>query len=127
MPRVDQFVSVGSIVIRCYEFERMFAFWRAALRYEVEHSDPDGGFVILCDPQRVGPNVSLDQAPGPREGKRGWIHLDLYTTDQAAEVDRLVALGARRYPWRYGPDADYVVLEDPDGNLFCVVQAATDR
>ena len=28
----------------------------------------------------------------------------------------------RSYPWRYEPGADYVVLEDPDGNLFCVVQ-----
>ena len=57
-----------------------------------------------------------------RTGKRGWIHLDLYAEDQQAEVERLVKLGARQYPWRYEPDADYVVLEDPDGNLFCVVQ-----
>ena len=33
-----------------------------------------------------------------------------------------IGLGARRYPWRYQPGADYVVLEDPDRNLFCVVQ-----
>jgi biopolymer transport protein ExbD len=30
--------------------------------------------------------------------------------------------GARRYPWRYSAGSDFVVLEDPDGNLFCVVQ-----
>jgi len=35
-------------------------------------------------------------------------------------------MGARRYAWRYPPDADYVVLEDPDGNLFCVVQHVTE-
>ncbi|BAS26757.1 glyoxalase [Limnochorda pilosa] len=46
----------------------------------------------------------------------------MYTGDQKGEVERLVGLGARRYPWRYPPDADYVVLEDPDGNLFCVVE-----
>jgi hypothetical protein len=66
--------------------------------------------------------VSLDQAPAKRTGKRGWIHLDLYTRDQTGEVERLLALGATRYPWRYNSGADYVVLEDPDGNLFCVVQ-----
>jgi hypothetical protein len=33
-----------------------------------------------------------------------------------------VQLGARRYPWRYRPQADFVVLEDPGGTLFCVVQ-----
>ena len=115
-------VRVGSIVIRCYEYERMLAFWRAALRYEIEHSDPNGGFVILRDPHRRGPNISLDQSPERRTGKRSWLHLDLYTTDQEGEVERLVELGARRYPWRYRPGADYVVLEDPDRNLFCVVQ-----
>jgi hypothetical protein len=124
--RLDH-VTIGSIVIRCHEWERMWAFWQAALRYEVEHTDPNGGFVILRDPRRKGPNVSLDQTPGPRTGKRGWLHLDLYTTNQRHEVERLVQLGARRYPWRYPPHADYVVLEDPDRNLFCVVQIPPDR
>ena len=115
-------VRVGSIVIRCHEYERMFEFWQAALRYEVEHRDPNGGFVILRDPDGKGPNLSLDQSPTRRTGKRSWLHLDLYTTSQASEVERLVQLGARRYPWSYEPRADFVVLEDPDGNLFCVVQ-----
>lgn len=115
-------VAIGSIVVRCYEYDRMFAFWRAALRYEVEHADPRGGFVILRDPAGQGPNLSLDQAPAPRVGKRSWLHLDLYTTNQPDEVERLVGLGAERYAWRYEPGADFVVLEDPDGNLFCVVQ-----
>jgi len=36
----------------------------------------------------------------------------------------LVALGARRYPWRYRAGDDFIVLEDPGGALFCVVQKA---
>jgi hypothetical protein len=92
-------VTIGSIVIRCHEFDRMWAFWQAALRYVVEHTDPNGGFVILRDPTGAGPNVSLDQSPTPRTGKRSWLHLDLYTTNQYDEVERLVALGARRYAW----------------------------
>jgi catechol 2,3-dioxygenase-like lactoylglutathione lyase family enzyme len=118
--RFDQ-VRIGSIVIRCHEYDRMLAFWQAALAYRIEHADPNGGFVILADPDGLGPNVSLDQSPTKRTGKRSWLHLDLYTTNQADEVQRLVELGATRYPWRYPPGADYVVLEDPDGNLFCVV------
>ena len=116
------YVTVGSIVIRCYEYDLMFAFWQAALRYEVEHADPNGGFVILRDPAGKGPNISLDQSPTRRIGKRSWLHLDLYTTSQEGEVERLVQLGATRYAWRYEPHNDFVVLEDPDGNLFCVVQ-----
>ena len=117
--RLDR-VEIGSIVILCYEFERMLRFWREALRYEVMHRN--GDFVILRDPRGVGPNVSLDHFPTRRTGKRSRLHLDLYTTSQSAEVERLVQLGATRYPWRYPPNADYVVLEDPDGNLFCVCQ-----
>lgn len=119
-------VAVGSIVIRCFEYERMFEFWQAALNYEIQHSDPNGGFVILRDPARLGPNISIDQAPARRTGKRSWLHLDLYTINQSAEVERLVALGAQKYPWRYNPGADFIVLEDPDGNLFCVVEVDED-
>jgi hypothetical protein len=113
-------VRIGSIVIRCHEFGRVLQFWREALHYIVGHSAE--GFVILKDPSGRGPNVSLDQTPVRRSGRRSWLHLDLYTTNQLGEVERLVNLGAARYPWRYEPHADYVVLEDPDGNLFCVVQ-----
>jgi hypothetical protein len=38
------------------------------------------------------------------------------------EVERLISLGAKEYPWRYPENANYTVLEDPDGNLFCVVE-----
>ena len=36
-------------------------------------------------------------------------------------MDRLISLGARRVEWDYPEDADFVVLADPDGNLFCVI------
>lgn len=114
-------LRIGSIVIRCHEFERMLTFWQAALHY-VPREPPDGGWVVLHDPTGAGPNVSLDQTAERRTGRRSRLHLDLYTTDQPGEVERLVGLGAARYRWRYEPGADFVVLEDPDGNLFCVIQ-----
>jgi catechol 2,3-dioxygenase-like lactoylglutathione lyase family enzyme len=114
-------VQIGSIVIRCFEFDRMLAFWQEALHY-VPTRRAEGGWVILRDPEGRGPRISLDQVPQKRTGKRGWLHLDLYTVDQEGEVKRLVGLGAVRYPWKYRPGDDFVVLEDPDGNLFCVVE-----
>ena len=69
----------------------------------------------------MGPHLSLDQVRSslqipPR------LHLDLYTEDQAAEVDRLLTLGASEVNWdKRPPDADYVILADPEGNRFCVV------
>jgi catechol 2,3-dioxygenase-like lactoylglutathione lyase family enzyme len=117
----DPKTRIGSIVIRCYEFDRMLAFWQEALRY-VPREPAEGGWVVLRDPQGRGPNVSLDRTPERRTGRRSRLHLDLYSDDQADEVRRLIEIGATRYPWRYRPGDDFVVLEDPDGNLFCVVQ-----
>ena len=116
-------VRIGSIVMLCFEWARACAFWQTALGYEIAHVNPAGDFMILRDPAGRGPNLSLDKVPGRREGKRSRLHLDLYTHDQAGEVGRLVRLGATRYPWRYPEGADYVVLADPDDNLFCVVQS----
>jgi len=114
-------MKIGPIVIRCYEFDKMLAFWQEALHY-VPQAPASGGWVVLQDPEEQGPNVSLDQLPEKRSGKRSHLHLDLYTDNQGAEVERLVKLGATRYPWRYPEHVDYVVLADPDDNLFCVVQ-----
>jgi len=77
-------------------------------------------FVIL---RGRGPTYRF-QARGRRPERRNWLHLDLYTNDRDGEVKRLVQLRARRYPWRYRPHADFVVLEDPGGTLFCVVQTS---
>jgi catechol 2,3-dioxygenase-like lactoylglutathione lyase family enzyme len=113
-------MRIGSIVIHCHEFDRMVAFWQKALHYKPREPVNDG-WIVLCAPDGKGPNLSFQARQTPR-ARRSWIHLDLYTDRRDDEVDRLLQLGARRYPWRYEPGSDYVVLEDPDGNLFCVVQ-----
>jgi len=122
MPGRSGDISIGSIVIACCEFDRMLAFWQGALHY-VPREPASDGWVVLRDPRGRGPNISLNRVQ-KRRTARSRLHVDLYTPDQDAEVERLVNLGAVRYPWRYRPGADFVVLEDPDGNLFCVVQKA---
>jgi catechol 2,3-dioxygenase-like lactoylglutathione lyase family enzyme len=119
-------MKIGSIVIRCYEFDKMLAFWQEALHY-VTRKSAKSGWVVVCDPEGTGPNLSLDRCPERRSGKRSRLHLDLYTKDQEAGVERLVKMGATRYPWRYKTGDDFVVLEDPDGNLFCVVYPSSDK
>ena len=116
-------IRIGSVVVRVDDLERQVAFWEAALGY-VRRVDDSDDFVLLRPPDGGGPNLSLDrvrstvQVP-PR------IHVDLYADDQAAEVARLVALGATEIHWdKRPPDADYVILADPEGNRFCVVDAS---
>lgn len=110
-------VRIGSIVIDVKDFDRMMTFWQEALRYVSPRPPaPEDPFVILKDPAGNGPNVSIDGM----EPERGRLHLDLYTDDQEGEVERLLGLGAKHYRPRE-PGEDFVVLEDPEGNLFCVV------
>ena len=116
-------IHVGSIVIRVNDLKRQLKFWSAALDY-VPRDDPSEDFAVLRPRTGTGPNLSLDLHVSaahlpPR------IHLDLYADEQAAEVERLVALGATEIDWDKRPaDADYVILADPEGNRFCVVGSA---
>jgi catechol 2,3-dioxygenase-like lactoylglutathione lyase family enzyme len=113
-------VRIGSIVLRVDDLQRQTEFWEAALDYVRRDTGADD-FNLLRPRDGVGPNLSLDQVRSelqipPR------LHLDLYTEDQAREVERLKALGATEVHWdKRPPDADYVILADPEGNRFCVV------
>lgn len=110
-------VRIGSIVIDVDNFARMMTFWQEALGYKPGRPpDPEDPFVILKDPAGKGPNVSID----PMEPYRNRLHLDLYTDDPDGEIQRLLDLGATVFRPRE-PDEDFVVLADPEGNLFCVV------
>ena len=115
-------LAVGSIVIRVDDLARQQAFWSTALDYEVGHASDD--FVLLRPRDGTGPNVSLDRVPAPVQVPPK-LHLDLYAPDQAAEVTRLLGLGATEVHWdKRPPDADYVILADPEGNRFCVIDLA---
>lgn len=118
-------LTIGSIVIRVDDLPREAAFWSAVLDYVPRGRYDSDDFVLLRPPEgRSGPNVSLDRVRAPRSIPPK-IHLDLYATDQPAEVERLIGLGAGEVHWDGRPaDADYVILEDPEGNRFCVVDAS---
>lgn len=111
---------IGSVVINVGDLARAQRFWTAALGYVARDAEPDEGFVVLTDPHRRWANVSLQRWPEPK-ASRNRLHLDLYSDDQEGEVRRLEALGAVQLPWDYAPDADHVVMADPEGNEFCVI------
>jgi len=102
-------VRIKSVNMHVTDLPRATRFWSAALGYEAHGetlAPAAGGDVEIV--------LDLDDR----------THIDLSVADEAeqrAEVDRLVALGARRLPWDLPAEAGHVVLADPDGNLFCVV------
>src|SRR6266511_1490573 len=126
MDRVASVLRIGSIVLRVDDLQRQTEFWEAALDY-VRRDLPSDDFMLLRPKAGVGPNLSLDQVHSTLQVPPR-IHLDLYTEDQAGEVERLKALGATEVHWdKRPPDADYVILADPEGNRFCVVDISSSR
>jgi hypothetical protein len=121
-------LRIGTVVMGVHDFRRAVSFWRAALDYVPR--DPIGDrddFVVLIPRSGDGPHLALDVSVSPvQEMPR--VHLDLYAgdaADQAAEVDRLVRLGATRVDWPlYPPRPDFVVLADTEGNRFCVIDTS---
>ena len=110
------------------EVDRAVTFWSAVLGYQpVRFPDADNEFTILVPPSGEGTRIALQRSEtGPEAHPR--VHLDLVVDDaaeQADEIERLVRLGATRVPWdSYPTDPDFVVLADPEGNRFCVVDAS---
>jgi predicted enzyme related to lactoylglutathione lyase len=114
-------MRVGSVVMGASDVRRAMEFWGRALGY-VSRDEPEDTWVVLTPPAGGGPNISLALSETPVQEKPR-VHLDLYTDDQPGEVERLLGLGASRVDWPdYPPGADFVVLADPEGNRFCVIQ-----
>lgn len=106
----------GTVVMNVADMRRAAEFWGKALDYVPRDGTAWDGSLVLVPRDGHGPSVVLDT--------QDRMHLDLHTdteAEQRAEVERLEALGARRVPWTYPEDADFVVLSDTEGNVFCVV------
>lgn len=104
-------VRIGAIVLNVSDTRRAGEFWSQALGY---HPGPNPDF--LEPGEGGGPPLHLDDSDR--------THLDLWAADaaeQLAEVERLESLGATRVAWDYPQDADFVVMADPDGTLFCII------
>jgi catechol 2,3-dioxygenase-like lactoylglutathione lyase family enzyme len=122
-------LTMGVIVLGVSDVQRALRFWRLALGYDVRDDGFGGWQTLLVPPGGTGTPIALQRSETPvQEHPR--IHLDLHVADvaeQESEAARLVSLGAERVDWdRYPTDADFVVLADPDGNRFCIVDLSHD-
>lgn len=120
-------VTIGTVVLGVSDFPRALQFWTQALNYIVRDGQPEPDWAVLVPAQGSGTALALGLSETPVQAYPR-VHLDLYAADaaeQASEIERLVSLGAGRVDWdRYPDDPDFVVLADPDGNRFCVIDAA---
>ncbi|HVL64732.1 MAG TPA: VOC family protein [Actinomycetota bacterium] len=108
-------------VIDCADPRRLATFWQQALGWEEDESDEDS--VALRDPDQEWPKLLFQQVPEPKTVKNR-LHLDVNPrgSSQEEELERLLSLGARRADIGQGADVSWVVLVDPEGNEFCLLQ-----
>lgn len=114
-------IRVGSTVLNCADLETMTDFWIRALDLVPSSREPEDEFRVLRG-ERV--NISLQLARTPVTA-RDQMHLDLYSDDPSAQVERLLALGAAKVRGHEDPDDTYVVLRDPEGNEFCICSVSS--
>ena len=105
------------VVVEARDPVALGQWWRAALGWIVVNDVPEA-FEIQPQLDRL-PGMIFEPVDEPKRLKNR-LHLDLRPDDQAAEVGRLIALGASRVDIGQG-EVPWVVLADPEGNEFCVL------
>lgn len=118
------------LVIDCHDPRRLAAFWCAVLGYEVIDEQEDDVEISNWRPTpeavraQVNPPTLLFQRVPEGKTVKNRLHIDVspIDSDQASEVERLLALGARHVDVGQG-EQTWVVLADPEGNEFCVLRS----
>ena len=119
-------VTIGLVVLGVGDIRRASEFWRQALGYVPRDGElgPGDDWIVLLPADGRGTALGLGTSESPVQAHPR-VHLDLHVAtaaEQAAEVARLVSLGAQRVDWDLYPESpDFVVLADTEGNRFCVV------
>jgi hypothetical protein len=124
------------VIVDCHDLGAMADFWCEVLGYQRVSSGE--GWLSIRAPgpepsnedlvaQALPPVLAFVEVPEDKVAKNR-VHLDVTPTDrsQGAEVDRLLALGARRVDIGQR-DTPWIVLADLEGNEFCVMPSVTDE
>jgi predicted enzyme related to lactoylglutathione lyase len=101
---------------------RLARFWSGVLGREM--ADDPHGDVALLPGEDTGFRICFRPTQAPKVGPNQ-IHLHLTSTtleDQQSTVDRALRLGGRHLDVGQKPEEGHVVLADPEGNEFCVIE-----
>jgi catechol 2,3-dioxygenase-like lactoylglutathione lyase family enzyme len=130
LAKLGPMLTFGVVALGVTDVERAAGFWSAVLGYKLREDGFGGWAKVLVPADGTGTAIALQlsQTP-PQDHPR--LHFDLHAADageQEAEAARLVSLGARRLDWdSYPEDPDFIVLEDPEGNRFCIVDVSYEH
>jgi hypothetical protein len=125
MSPVKQF----QVTFDCAEPVRVARFWAETLGYQAEHDGEQDGWAAASDPTGAGPRLYFQRVPEGKEVKNR-VHLDVRVgtglvgeerlAALEAECERLLPLGAERVRLLYDGTDSCIVMQDIEGNEFCV-------
>lgn len=118
-------LTIQSVTVDCHDPMLVAEFWAEMLDWEITQASADEA---LLKPRNaslvVSPDILFLKVPDEKLVKNR-LHFDLRPDNQAVEVERALALGARQV--EIGQSADpattWVVMGDPEGNEFCILRA----
>ena len=109
-------VQLSGVVLDATDPEALAKFWSEATGFPVKMSSP--GYAQLETDDSIG-HFFLIKVPEPKTAKNR-CHMDFKTDDAAAEIERLIKLGASKVADHEMYGFPWTVMQDPEGNEFCV-------
>jgi predicted enzyme related to lactoylglutathione lyase len=111
------------VVLDCRDPSRLAPFWAEALEYTIVGGE--GSYVLLVPADGPGPQLLLQAVPETK-GTKNRMHMDIHTSDIDHEAARLIELGAERVAPQPLEEhgSRWILMRDPEGNEFCICDAA---
>lgn len=109
-----------SVVVDAHDPASLARFWAEVLDYPIVFENAEE--VAVAKDKDTEPALLFVKNNDVKTGKNR-LHIDLNPSDQAAEVERVIGLGARHVDIGQTGKETWVVLADPEGNEFCILSA----
>lgn len=116
---------LDTLTFDCADPVAVATFWAAVLGFDLdEDSDEEGAYI--ADRSGATRGLFFQRVPEPKIAKNR-VHLDLRPSgSMAAEVDRLIGLGATVVGRVDVEGSFWTVMQDPEGNELCVLRGPED-
>ncbi len=114
-------LHVAAITFDCANALTLSAFWSSAVGRPIDDQGEMAAseFFARIPGEGADPLMMFIQVPEEKIAKNR-VHLDMHADDRAAEVERLVGLGAVVVHDKHEYGMEWTTLADPEGNEFCV-------
>jgi predicted enzyme related to lactoylglutathione lyase len=109
---------IGEVVIDVKDLDTSGRFWSKVLGVEIRSANKQ---YLVLDSQPNSPALILQKVLEEKQGKNR-VHIDIRVKDVDAALNQVEALGGRKLEVVVDPTERFIVVADPDGNEFCLVE-----